>query len=66
MTGISKAGIVDAAKREKEFHPTRKGSPVPIQAWELRASTLSIAIDEINVLREELDELKAVIASRPF
>lgn len=62
---LSKDGIEAAAEREWEFHPmSLKGAM--ITAWGRRAVTLHDAIDEVNALRRELDDLKEAIATRPF
>lgn len=62
---ITPDGIIAAADREDDFHPvTDKGKP--ITAWQRRGKTLYDAVVEVNNLRQELDELKEVLASRPF
>lgn len=59
-------GLIAAAQREAEFHPTRLADGKPISAWERRGATLVRHADRIEALEARIAELEARPAGGPF
>lgn len=62
-------GLIDAAAREKDFHPKQPNGTTVITAWERRKNTLlnhAEAIEALERKTADLEELIKDIQSSPF